>query len=251
MTPLRPFFSYYGSCWRQVRHLPPPTQPRLIEPFAGSASYALHYPHLKIHLNDINPTVAGTWEFLIKASASEILALPDEPHDGLPQEARWLIGWWLGKAQSQPRIGAPRGGWASKYAQKSSAVVWTWGQAARERIARQVGFIRHWRITSQNYLDLEGVSATWFIDPPYDCPAGEHYPHGRGGLDFAQIAHWCRSRSGQVVAIERDGARWLPFVALRQGVGASCRRRVPLAVWGSEGARTDARGQCDLFGWGK
>lgn len=41
---LRPFFSYFGGKWRDTPRLPAPKHPTIIEPFAGSAGYALrHY----------------------------------------------------------------------------------------------------------------------------------------------------------------------------------------------------------------
>jgi site-specific DNA-adenine methylase len=40
---LRPFFPYYGSKWRAARAYPPPLHRQIVEPFAGSAGYALRY----------------------------------------------------------------------------------------------------------------------------------------------------------------------------------------------------------------
>ena len=36
-------FSYYGSKSKLVKHYPPPTCNKIIEPLAGSARYALEY----------------------------------------------------------------------------------------------------------------------------------------------------------------------------------------------------------------
>ena len=49
---LKPFFSYFGSKYQVTKHYPIPKHNILIEPFAGSACYALHYPHKKVKLYD-------------------------------------------------------------------------------------------------------------------------------------------------------------------------------------------------------
>lgn len=56
--------------------------------------------------------------------------------------------------------------------------------------------------------------ATWFIDPPYQVVQGEQYPNGAQSIDFAALGDWCRSRRGQVIVCESEGADWLPFSPL-------------------------------------
>src|SRR4029077_10578983 len=113
---LRSFFSYYGSKWMLAKYYPPPKYDTIIEPFAGSAGYSLHYAHKKILLYDIDPVVCGVWDYLIKASVDDILRLPTAFHyvtdvPGLCQEARWLIGYWLHKATTRPAVSLPVGTW--------------------------------------------------------------------------------------------------------------------------------------------
>lgn len=62
------------------------------------------------------------------------------------------------------------------------------------------------------YLTAPDVTATWFIDPPYKGEAGRLYRHH--SIDYAALAGWCRSRRGQVIVCERQGASWLPFLPL-------------------------------------
>lgn len=69
---LRPFFNFYGSKWRFARYYSPPEYARLVEPFAGSASYSLHYPERQVELYDVDPVIAGVWAYLIAALGSMV-----------------------------------------------------------------------------------------------------------------------------------------------------------------------------------
>lgn len=105
---LRPFFGFYGGKWLHALKYPSPTYHTIIEPFAGSAGYSLRYPDREIILCELDPCVFGVWSYLLRATPEEILALPDVPLDGtvddldIPQEARWLIGFWLNKGSQRP-----------------------------------------------------------------------------------------------------------------------------------------------------
>ncbi len=66
---IRPFFSFYGSKWRDApRHYP--AYSSIIEPFAGSAGYALRYADLQVTLCDADPVIVGVWSYLINSGAS-------------------------------------------------------------------------------------------------------------------------------------------------------------------------------------
>ena len=52
--------------------------------------------------------------------------------------------------------------------------------------------------------------ASWFVDPPYQNQ-GKHYHYGPENVDFAMLGNWCRTRLGQVIVCENEGADWLPF----------------------------------------
>lgn len=221
MVNLRPFFSYYGMKFRSGRTYPEPIYPDLYEVCAGGAGYATHYPSRNVVLVDTNPIICGVWRYLIGVSELELLRLPllgtEESVDDLgdvPQEARWLVGFWLGKALASPRrTPAPwmkSGKWPGCF----------WGDGVRARLAAQLRHIRHWRVIEASYSavwtdpGLPGCEvlprreATWFVDPPYEGK-GHHY---RGGLpDFGHLGEWCTRRWGQVIVCENEGATWLPF----------------------------------------
>ena len=215
MTALRPFFTYFGGKWRAAPHYPEPQHGTIIEPFAGSAGYSLRYPDRNIILNDLDPKVAGTWDYIIRAPEAEVRSLP--LYDGtweavddlpIPQEARWLIGWWLNAATVSP-CKTPSA-WMRSGQNPGSF----WGEAVRERVAAQQEHVRHWRVTSAGYGSLSNATATWFIDPPYET-AGKKYCQPSGNIDFAHLGGWASSRRGQVIVCENEGAGWLPFRAFR------------------------------------
>jgi hypothetical protein len=189
----------------------PAPQNTIVEPFAGSAGYSLHHHDRHVHLFDVDPVIVGVWRYLIRATAAEVLALPDLAGGqttadlAVPQEARWLIGFWLNKGAAAPRTRPSA--WLRSGIRPNS----TWGQAVRERIASQLPAIRHWRIEQRNSLEEvpAGFRATWFVDPPYQGDAGRHYVHD--AIDFARLAAWCRSLDGHVIVCEQAGADWLPF----------------------------------------
>lgn len=204
---LKPFFTYFGGKYRIAPKYPRPRYGLLIEPFAGSAGYSVRYYNREVRLYDVNPQVFGTWDYLIKTPASEIRRLPLEIEDvrslSIPQEAKWVIGWWLNKGHTQP-CNVP-GFWMREGTRPNSV----WGATVRERIASQVGCIRHWKIFNCCFTEIrENSAATWFIDPPYQ-DSGRCYPFNE--VDYPQLASWTSSRAGQVVACGQEGDDWLPF----------------------------------------
>lgn len=211
-TVLRPFFTYYGGKYRAAIHYPAPRHRTVYEPFAGAAGYGLRYFQRRVRLYDLNPVVAGVWDYLIHVSPAEVLRLParvshtDEVQ--APPEARALIGFCLSKATASPRKSPSR--WVRECPPGRAEV---WGEARRALIARQVELIRHWQVRCSSYEDAPDEAATWFVDAPYAGSAGRHYPYH--SIDFAALAEWSQSRRGQVIVCEREGADWLPFRPFR------------------------------------
>lgn len=205
---LRPFISYYGGKYRAAPHYPHPIHETIIEPFAGSAGYAVRYPSRHVKLYDVNPKIVGTWQYLLRASEQEILDLPDIPEGqtvndlNVCQEAKWLIGWWIHKGDASPKLSPTT--WM-----RSGQSLGFYGQKIRQRIASQLHAIRHWTITLASYTDIPNEAATWFVDPPYNNKAGKEYPFNN--IDYAHLADWCRTRNGQTIVCENEGATWLPF----------------------------------------
>lgn len=210
---LKPFFTYFGGKYRIAPKYPKPRYLDLIEPFAGSAGYAVRYPHRRVHLYDLNPKVIGTWQYLIRSSEKDILSLPlvfDDVRDtGICQEAQWLIGWWLNKGTTAPCNVLSK--WMRDSLVKSmkgNPHLTFWGDRIRERIASQLHSIRHWKAEVTSYESIPNIKASYFIDPPYH-KSGKIYTHST--IDYDHLAEWSKSRKGQVIVCEQEGANWLPF----------------------------------------
>lgn len=220
MKRLKPFISYYGSKYRLAPLYPKPLHDMIVEPFAGSACYSLLYPDKQVILNDANPVIIGVWDYLIEASESEIGSLPVniETTQGLklPQEAKWLIGFWLHPASTMPYV---RGNSYLRNASIGNAspnrVGWTIGR--RDIIVTQLQFIRHWKTRCVDYSKLTYADCTWFVDPPYFGQPGRMYPYQVPS--YNKLSEWCKTKNEQVIACDQNGADWLPFRQLTEHIG--------------------------------
>lgn len=236
---MKPLFPFYGSKWRDAKRYPAPHNGVVVEPFAGSAGYATYYAPPRVHLYDVDPILVGVWSYLIRVPAAEIRALPDlevgqsvDDFPALPQEARWLIGFWLNRGSAQPKKTK------TAFSARTERSQLVWSERARVRIAADLDGIRDWRITHGSYADAAPVDATWFVDPPYG-DKGKYYRYR--SVDYARLGAWCRGLPGRVIACEQVGATWLPFEPL--AVIKSTRGTSAEAVWLSGGQT-----QSDLFG---
>lgn len=209
---MRPMFPYYGSKWNIARHYPAPKTAEVIEPFAGGAGYASFYNVRRAVLIDKDPIIAGLWKYLIAASSSEIMGLPPMPEVGdhvdnyaLPQEAKWLIGFWLNRGSATPKKSR------TAYSARTDRAQLNWGEKAKERIASQLPLIAEWRAIEGDYRDGPAGYATRFVDPPYG-DKGRFYrvPF----TDFDALGAWCSEQRGVTIVCEGEGADWLPFAPL-------------------------------------
>ena len=226
---LKPFFSYFGSKYRISKHYPSPNKDILIEPFAGSACYSLHYPEKKVKLFDKYDVICSIWEYLIKVSESEILSLPilneDDHIDdfNISQEAKNLIGFWLAIGHTVPSkklagfslVHSKEGKLLYKdgYERKTMPHK-SWTETQKQIISSQLQYIRHWKIEQKSYEQVENEDACWFVDPPYQ-QAGILYRENSKGIDFNHLGNWCKERQGELIVCENSGANWLPFKDFR------------------------------------
>ena len=230
---LRPFFGYYGGKWRDTPQYPAPLHRTIVEPFAGSAGYSLHFPASRVILYERDPIVAGVWDYLIKVKRREVLRLPlfegvesVDDLNGVCPQAKSLIGFWLNRGVASPRKRPSK--WMRSKIRPGSF----WGERVRDTIAHQVEHIRHWKIRNRSYKACPvTTAATWFIDPPYET-AGQHYRFGSKTIDYEELAAWCQSRTGQVIVCEHAGAKWLDFEVKAQARIKTTRRgRLSPEVW--------------------
>jgi hypothetical protein len=206
---MRPMFPYYGSKWNIARYYPAPSRGLVIEPFSGGAGYASFYGCSNVLLIDKDPIVAGLWSYLIRATAAEILSLPEMPEVGdnvdnyqIPQEAKWLIGFWLNRGSAMPKKSR------TAYSARTDKAQLNWGPRAKERIASQLYLIAGWKVLEGDYSIAPNVDATWFIDPPYG-DKGKFYRQQFSQFDV--LGPWCMNRSGQIIVCEGHDGAWLPF----------------------------------------
>lgn len=215
----------------------------IIEPFAGSAGYSLHYPEREIILVEKDPVIAAVWRWLIAASPDDIRSLPalkqgDKVSNyDMPQEAKWLMGFWVDMGQRTPCDKVTKFGALTTYPQGHSRC-----EMYIERVSRQLPAIRHWQIINGDFSESPRTAATWFIDPPYKVE-GYKYKFGNHQLDYAILSKWCQSRNGQVMVCENAGAEWLPFAALATQKGFTDRGKVRHSqevIWTNGQAKKDS-----------
>ena len=230
---MRPFFTYYGGKWRAAPKYPRPAHRRIVEPFAGSAGYALRHHSHDVVLVERDPVVASVWRYLLTATASDVRALPDlaigqDVRDlGLCPGATSLIGFWCTRGAAAPNRTLSAWGREPRYRSQF------WGPTARERIASQIGAIRHWTIIEGSHTEAPTDAATWFIDPPYQA-AGKHYRMGSSTIDYPALGDWCMTRVGQVIVCEQTGADWLSFAhhtTIKANESATGGRTSAEAIW--------------------
>ncbi len=229
MSSLRPFWRYYGGKWRAAPRYPQPLHATIVEPFAGAAGYSLRYPDREVILVERYHTIAEIWRWLIGASVDEVLAIPETDDvadlpEWVPQGGRWLVGFCMNSSASTPRRTLSAG---RRMLRAAGGQHEGWTEAQRARVAAQVPAIRHWQVIEGDYTAAPDIAATWFIDPPYTV-GGKHYVHHR--IDRTALAAWCRSRRGQAVVCESDGADWLPFQPFGECIGLGARRSRE-AIW--------------------
>jgi site-specific DNA-adenine methylase len=190
---------------RLAPHYPDAKFDTIIEPFAGSASFSTYHYSKKVILVELDPVIAGIWDFLIHATPEDIINLPNTKEECTFPEGRNLIGFYYARASTHPRNKPSAHSRFSKFH--------GWSQYRKEKLARQVPHIKHWKIIHGSYEQLANKPATWFVDPPYSTPAGKKYKCNK--VDYAALAKWCQERQGQVIVCEQANATWLPFRPFR------------------------------------
>lgn len=213
-------FSYYGSKSKIIDYYPSPKHSKIIEPFAGSARYALKWFDRDVLLVDKWDVIIKIWHYLQAASPADIMALPELAYKesiekyNLSDGERLLMGFMVSRGVAFPQ----------KTVQQFSDI-----HEAKTQIAAQLYKIRHWEIRQGDYRDIPNQEATWFIDPPYQT--GGH-KYNQNQVDFATLAQWSKSRLGQVIVCENTKAHWLPFWPIKQLSGAYS--KTTEAIWCNE-----------------
>jgi hypothetical protein len=209
---LPPLFSYYGSKWLTVPKYPAPHHEIVIEPFAGSAQYALYYPNHDVRLYDLDENIVMVWDYIIHAPSKEILNLDLDFHkmdvSKYTEEQRLLIGFWVSAAAATPKQT-----WTKLGRKKAQTIDW------RKRVAHAQPYLRHWTIEHKSYNQIPNMYATWFVDPPYE-EKGAFYRRSSKDINYQHLGEWCLGRRGSIIVCENQGAQWLPFQFLLTGRSA-------------------------------
>lgn len=207
-------FYYYGMKRSYIEEYPSPKYKKIIEPFAGSATYSMRYWYHDVVLFEKDERLYKLWKYLInKATKKRILSLPilkqcdridHKKFNYLKEEEKYLIGYNI-QYSSSPSI-------------KPSANLGfnKWNEKNRKKIAENLYKIKHWKIYNESYENLKNYKGTWFIDPPYQGKGGEQYKHNNKHINYKHLAKWCRERKGQIIVCENKEGKWLPFKKLKK-----------------------------------
>lgn len=223
-------WSYYGAKTNIVNYYPKPKHDKIIEPFAGSARYALKYFEKDILLVDKYDVIIDIWKYLQQCSVNDIKGLPHfiKPGQGLNEfkfdcdAAKNLLGFLVGFGMERPRKTA---------SVKRMNVRPNHVNYSLNRIAKNLFKIKHWDIRLGSYTEIENINATWFIDPPYQH-GGHAYVMSNKKIDFSELAKWSMGRQGQVIVCETLKADWLNFKPLCRQQGSKGWQKE--AIWCNE-----------------
>jgi site-specific DNA-adenine methylase len=229
-------WSYYGGKAKLVNHYPTPKHDLIIEPFAGSARYALKYWERDVLLVDKYEVVVKLWKWLQQCSPNDILKLPqlkkgdDTRKMNLSEMEILFLGFYAGGGVSTPKYSV------SKFGEQNS-------KSFKKKIASNLHKIKHWKIQHGSFEDIPNKTATWYVDPPYQF-GGEHYRHSNKTIDFKKLGEWCMNREGQTIVCENTKADWLPFKPLIRFSGLV--HTTTEAIWSNHATAFDNE-QLELF----
>ena len=205
----------------------------IVEPFAGSAAYAVHHAARidRAVLIDLDERLINLWHEIQSMTAADVDRI-GATLDG-ERITHPLLAGMAGGTQMDATL-------SGKSRQVTPRMRQHWPNV-RRRIVAALPYIRTWDIRHGHYTDAPDITATWFIDPPYQpiiSTAGSEYRHH--DIDYDHLAAWCRTRVGAVIVCDQSPAAWLPFSPLIKqangaGTGTAARTEV---IW-----RNDAEQQ--------
>ena len=235
-------WSYFGAKTNLIDLYPPPKYGKIIEPFAGTARYALKYFDREVFLVDKYSVVVDIWHYLQNCSPNDILSMPRTFKQGQSfeeikfdcQAQRNLFSYLLSSGDAVPR-NKPT---ARKTIDRPNHL-----NFGIQRIAKQLFKIKHWKIILGSYADIENQEATWFIDPPYQF-GGQVYKESNRAINFQDLSQWCTNREGQIIVCENTKADWMDFKPVLRQRGSL--RSTTEAIWSNLPTAFDNE-QMDLF----
>jgi len=200
-------WSYYGSKSKIVNYYPRPTKDLIIEPFAGTARYALKYWEKEVIICDKYERIINIWLYLQVASVKDIKNLPVlskgenlNDFNFLCKEEKDLLGFMVSAGANSPRLTCTEAGERNQ-------------KTAKNNIIKNLHKIKHWKIVCCDYKDLENKDATWFIDPPYQF-GGKYYIHKE--IDYNDLKKWIYDLKGEIIVCENTKANWIFLEPLKE-----------------------------------
>lgn len=210
-------FPYFGRKARHAGKYPAPAFPLVIEPFAGSMAYTAHHrPQMGIGI-EADSRVVDLWHRGVSMGLLGSTLVP--PAQGSTTSDL------LVKLASYSEHSLTSGDM-----KVSSRMLRDWDSVVRRMAEVGSWAADHVLYTLGDWKHAPNVEATWFIDPPYQYANRRGYKHGASGVDFAALAEFCKTRRGQVIVCEQQGADWLPFEPLYE-LGSHRGARSTEVVW--------------------
>jgi hypothetical protein len=210
-------WSYYGAKTNIIDLYPKQKHDLIIEPFAGTARYALKYFDRNVLLVDKYDVIVDIWKYLQECSVKDVLETPRfkfgerfDTHKFDCTAQMNFTSFVHGCGDSKPRTIPTK----RKTIDRPNHVNFT-----LKRISENLHKIRHWKIELGEYENIPNQTATWFIDPPYQF-GGEAYAFSNKKIDYKKLANWCVSRPGQIIVCENIKANWLNFKPIIQQRGS-------------------------------
>ena len=191
-------FYYFGRKGRAARTYPKPEYPIVIEPFAGSLAYSLHWRPAQAIGIERDTVVHDLWHRLCAMTVDELASFPG-PELGSRTTDRWVI---QSSSSNMNNV--------CKWRTVSPFMVEHFEQQRQAAIRNHDYANAHVLYGLGDWRQAPDIEATWFIDPPYQG-VKQGYTHGADTIDFDELAEWVMTRRGQVIVCEGPAATWLPF----------------------------------------
>ncbi len=218
-------FNYFGGKSALAGSYQMPTEQLIIEPFAGGAGYSMFWlkrlPHIRAWLVELDDNIYDLWQRLLAMTPADILAIPDAAPGSRTSDM--LVA--LSSSAASP---------LGSFATTGDAQVTAWMARDWPRIRERVAATRaaigdRVLVDNGSYETAADITASWFIDPPYQHQ-GDKYRFGSEGIDYEALAEWATRRKGHVQICEAEPADWLPFEIHRTAVDQNGQRKREL-IW--------------------
>lgn len=226
-------FDYYGSKNTLAKRYPAPKHGLIVEPFAGSAAYSMYWlsmnPNIKAVLVEKSKRVYDAWMWLKTATEKDL--------DDLLAQCK------LGEKSTNFFIMATQASnafFGCKYMTVNKRMIKRFPGSVR-RMKSLLPVMSRVEIVNGDYSKIPNVEATWFIDPPYQPVDGSIRGMGYDKtcsctaecIDYPALGEWCKSRNGQVIVCEQEGADWLPFQKLHETTNSQDKKYHEM-IWTNE-----------------